>query len=423
VLDLCEPPILSGRGVEMKALWKVRTPKSPCAMPLFTGCDYYSKRGVSDFGDIYDITCSLKNLRFAQAPGNRDSPFCLGCTDYKSGAKPITRGQVETHGAGATRIFERVKLNRSLKRLKSQDNKTREAAVVSLERLGAADVLFACLTTDPSSNVRVSAARALGRLRDERAVAPLIRCLASKESDLRVAASEALDKLGRPYWKQWIEGDQGDFERLLTEPHQNVPKWGPPLQQALVYEEQPEVRVAFSEAVSEALARLGQPKWEAWVESDKCGFDKLAECGSSLSVDLLVATWFEPAIAALGQTGNPRFLEHILEHLKRPSNASLAYMWRRRRIVAARALGDLGDGCAVDPLIASLGNREEDWDVRKAAADALFQLRDERAVAPLAEFLDTKSDVQEWWERKRGNFAPEFASLVQRKLEVNRRRG
>lgn len=53
---------------------------------------------------------------------------------------------------------------------------------------------------------------------------------------------------------------------------------------------------------------------------------------------------------------------------------------------AARALGEIGGGDAVEPLVAALRDPRED--VRRAAAGALGRIGDERAVEPLSRTLD-----------------------------------
>jgi HEAT repeat protein len=50
-------------------------------------------------------------------------------------------------------------------------------------------------------------------------------------------------------------------------------------------------------------------------------------------------------------------------------------------MTAAKALGDIGDTRAVEPLIKELG------DINSAAAEALGKIRDERALEPLIEAL------------------------------------
>lgn len=62
------------------------------------------------------------------------------------------------------------------------------------------------------------------------------------------------------------------------------------------------------------------------------------------------------------------------------------------RLAAAEALGEIGDARAVDPLIAVL--QDDNEDVRRAAAEALGKIRDKRAVEPLLEIF---KDSEVWW--------------------------
>jgi len=59
------------------------------------------------------------------------------------------------------------------------------------------------------------------------------------------------------------------------------------------------------------------------------------------------------------------------------------------REAAADALGEIGDPRAVEPLIAALG--DPDGDVREAAAEALGTIGDPRAVGPLTAALKDPS--------------------------------
>ena len=62
------------------------------------------------------------------------------------------------------------------------------------------------------------------------------------------------------------------------------------------------------------------------------------------------------------------------------------------RDAAAEALGEIGDARAVEPLIAAL--KDGDWDVRQFAAKALGKIGDARAVEPLiATLKDSNKDV------------------------------
>ncbi|MGB9872500.1 MAG: HEAT repeat domain-containing protein, partial [Anaerolineae bacterium] len=58
--------------------------------------------------------------------------------------------------------------------------------------------LIKALGYEKDWEIRRDAARALGELKDARAVEPLIAALKDKDSDVREAAAEALDRLG---WK------------------------------------------------------------------------------------------------------------------------------------------------------------------------------------------------------------------------------
>src|SRR5450759_2332909 len=63
------------------------------------------------------------------------------------------------------------------------------------------------------------------------------------------------------------------------------------------------------------------------------------------------------------------------------------------RRAAAEALGQIGDARAVEPLIAAL--KDESWGVRRAAAEALGQIGDARAAEPLiAALKDPYADVR-----------------------------
>jgi hypothetical protein len=91
-------------------------------------------------------------------------------------------------------------------------------------------------------------------------------------------------------------------------------------------------------------------------------------------VDVRVA-----AARALGQIGDARAVEPLIEILNdRQGSASLA----------AIALGKIGDSRAVEPLIAALKDKGANYyPIRSNAADALGSIGDSRAVEPLVEAL------------------------------------
>jgi HEAT repeat protein len=69
---------------------------------------------------------------------------------------------------------------------------------------------------------------------------------------------------------------------------------------------------------------------------------------------------------------------------------------RSMRAAAARALGEIGDRRAVGPLIACLNNRHTSEMVRSAVAEALGKTGDASAVRPLrTTLLDSDAEVRE----------------------------
>ena len=85
-----------------------------------------------------------------------------------------------------------------------------------------------------------------------------------------------------------------------------------------------------------------------------------------------------PDIKKLQAKGNVKGLIKALSYQK---DASVRY-W------AAKALGELGDRQAVEPLIAAL--KGSDKNVQKASALALGEIHDPRAVKPLLDFIEVQ---------------------------------
>jgi len=62
--------------------------------------------------------------------------------------------------------------------------------------------------------VRCHVAAALGRLGDLRAVKPLPAAVCDDSSEVRRSVAGALAQLGHLKWAQWVQGNDGDFQRL-----------------------------------------------------------------------------------------------------------------------------------------------------------------------------------------------------------------
>jgi HEAT repeat protein len=89
------------------------------------------------------------------------------------------------------------------------------------------------------------------------------------------------------------------------------------------------------------------------------------------------------AARALGQIGDVRAVEPLIRLLE-VEDSSI-------RSVAARALGSIGDMRAVEPLIRLL--KDEEASVRGAAVRALGEIGDERAVEPLIGMLSDRQGI------------------------------
>ena len=252
--------------------------------------------------------------------------------------------------------------------------------------------------------VRGSAAHALGRIGDARAVEPLCAALKDSDSNVSGAAIDALEKIG----------DARAVEPLVV---------------ALKYADR-----HWRAAAAHALVKIGPPAVEAFgamlKDSDwdrrKVAAGALVQIGRA-SVELLIATlqlkdsdWnvCGRAADALGKIGDARAVEPLVAALKDKSS----YV----RKAAAEALDAIGwrpgqdesgvaywvakqkwDKCieigapSVEPLIARLRDSDsksrskDDADVRIAVAGALEQIGDARATEPLiSELKDIDRDVR-----------------------------
>ena len=191
---------------------------------------------------------------------------------------------------------------------------------------------------DKNPGVRWFAAAALGKLKDSRAIVPLIAALDDDDVDIR--AEHALEEIGRPA-----------VEPLIT----------------ALNNKSSNVRAKAAMALSHiGDLRAVKPLIAALHDED---YGVRMEAAISLGV-LKDAQAVEPLIATLKDN------HHLV----------------RRR--AALALGKLEDSRAVVPLIAAL--KDEDWFVRSSTAEALGKLRDPAAIEPLITALnDTNRSVQE----------------------------
>ncbi|MCG3147915.1 MAG: hypothetical protein PCFJNLEI_01356 [Verrucomicrobiae bacterium] len=223
----------------------------------------------------------------------------------------------------------------------------------------------------------VQAAEALGKLKDPRAIGPLINCLKYNDKALRDAASRALTEINDPRAVDPLIAclkDKNEYVRAeaawvlggLKDPRAVVPLMN------CLNDQDGLVRTL----VIMALGKLKDPRAIGPLMACLKDQDKLVR---------------EKAAEVLGDYEDPRSVEPFINCLK-DNNP-------RTRTIAATVLGNLKDPRAVEPLIAYLKDEQqavrrrtkwEDFQLvfdpysgRKIAAEALGKLGDKRAIEPL----------------------------------------
>lgn len=234
-------------------------------------------------------------------------------------------------------------------------------------RVLPADSLFALLRSSPP-DVRAVAARALGRIGDVRAVAPLTDAL---EKDIRpTVRAEAAFALG-------LVG---------------AAEAAPALVRTLTRETEP---LVIGEAAL-ALARLGQPGstpvllpllTQPHPHVREQTLEALALLGDTTATTALLQATRDPietvawrAVYALEKVPDSGSLPRLYELVTANSPRVRAYV--------ARTLGRIGDRAATPVLAGMLGSSEASWRVRVNAAVALGRLGGEPALLALAPALD-----------------------------------
>jgi len=209
-------------------------------------------------------------------------------------------------------------------------------ALASLPNAEAFDVLEGLLS-NPKTQINTHAVAALGRMRDIRAVEPLIKALKDKSINLSSNAAEALG----------VIGDARAVEPLIT---------------ALKSRD-----VFLRQSAAEALGIIGdtravEPLITALMDED----------------DFVR----QNAARSLGEIGDRRAVEPLIVALTDEDSVV--------RGDAAMALGVIGDVRAVEPLIAIL--KDKDMFVRQNVATALGIIGNAQAIEPLTMLLDDDND-------------------------------
>ena len=288
------------------------------------------------------------------------------------------RGKTRYHAVGALEAIGKKAVEPLIAALKDKDRKFRRYVAEALGKIKdprAVEPLIATLRRDKDSLVRRDAARALGRIKDPRAVEPLIYALKDKKESVRLFAAKALGKIKDP--------------RAVE-----------PLIAALKDKNE---RVRWSAA--EVLGRIKDPRAVEPLIYDLKDKDNVVRY---------------VAAEALGKIKDPRAVKPLIATLRKDMRGLPFFLDAKVRWHAAEALGRIKDPRVVEPLIAAL--KDENQSVRWRAAEALGKIKDPRAVEPLIAALKEMSAEgalknltgknfgkdqgkwQEWWEENKDKF-------------------
>jgi HEAT repeat protein len=248
--------------------------------------------------------------------------------------------------------------------LRDGDASERRAAAIELgeaRESQAVDALIDALA-NADEGVRSAASTALGQIGDERAAEPLVTMLDDSSESVRDSAISALVMTGAPAVPALLASLESSEAAVLEASASVLGQIGDtravrPLF-ALLNNDERSVRMAAAHALSSFGGRV---------------FNALAAAleGEDERIREAVAV-------ALGEIGDERAVKPLLDALKSSKD-------RNAQLAAARALGSIGRS-GIDTLIAELGNVF--WDVRFAAATALGETGDERAIQPLQAVLN-----------------------------------
>jgi len=327
---------------------------------------------------------------------------------------------------------QKMKDNRNLKGLiKALDYKkdwnVRVAAAKALGKYHdsrAVEPLITALKDDESVWVRVRAAKAFCIIRDRRAIDPLIGALKDKDRPVRETAALALGNIGdsravEPLVDALEDEDWGDpafaseaLDLLDWEPDQGVAgawfwvtkqNWhmakaiGPPAIKPLSYARNQNIAILEKEVSPEARCSAAKALGEIGNPQD---MEILKAVISNRNLDHTKRypdgeeySYSKVRIAALEAFGQAEGSKAA------PLLASILKNHKEPsllRMAAAKTLGIICDSCAIESLIATLD--DNDYYVSYYALDALCKIGGSRAVRPLVNIL--VSEAASWEKRK-----------------------
>lgn len=319
-------------------------------------------------GRIGDATCILPLIRLARSTAKQDvreySMTALSMLAYRLGKepkalpKPVMLAVLNMMRAGDTQCMTVV------------------ASLLAATRRPEAVGQLQKLLVDRRAEVRCAAVNGLGRIAGSRMVHEIAGCLADKNLSVRHTASEVLVRIG-PTTSD-VVGEYLQNRDAVTR------------------------RVA---AIT--LGRLGDPRaydplmnaLARWREEDVGnvigGLEKIADRKAVRKIAEVFRKskeFRQDAAEALGRIGDPVVVEDLVDAL----NGMQKHDGKRPEVLTAvivASLGALGDARATPVLVKVM--EEDSGLVRRAAARALGQIRDPRAIEALRQHWQRDPFVRE----------------------------
>jgi HEAT repeat protein len=252
--------------------------------------------------------------------------------------------------------------------LRDETSGIRELSAEALGKMGDPRAFEPLVVGLADGELRTAAVSALGVLGDPRAVGPLVTLLGDDDRWVRNAVAKALGKIGDPRGVEPLVaalGDRDKYVRGAAAEALNQMGWAP------------------KDDAQRGLWLVSREEWSAAVT---LGFPAI-----------------EPLVVALGDSEVRKAAAQALEEMGwKPRDVGqralqlvieLENAEHGRRDGLVRALVQIGPR-ATEPLVAALKN--DNREVRKAAAQALGEIGDPRAIEPLMSLAtDEKRAIQE----------------------------
>jgi HEAT repeat protein len=243
-------------------------------------------------------------------------------------------------------------------------------ALGEIRDVRAVEPLIGALT-DNEVYVRSRAAGALGEMKDTRAVEPLIAALKTKYTSVRERAADALGKIKDPRAvKLLIAALKDGDHNVRCKADEALAKFE-----------------LSTSTIKSLIAALKDQTNDGWIGEGSVG-NVLARIGTP-TVKLLIDALKDENASARGMVAA------VLGNIDTLAVDALIVALKNRdpnvRAGAAEALQRIKDGRVVEPLIAALNDK--DWLVRDEATRALGKNKDARAVGPMVAALKNRKDA------------------------------